>query len=86
MIRSFVGFGELFARNVLGVRFGWPLHNNTPTTGSSSSRANTGGVGLRSAGAYNTSNVNGGRGVGTDVPGHAGAKTALEGVVESVAE
>ncbi|GAA5898597.1 uncharacterized protein JCM6883_003365 [Sporobolomyces salmoneus] len=80
-----LGFGELFARNVLGVRFGWPLHNDTATTGSSS-RANTGGVGLRSAGAYKTSNVNGGRGVGTDVPGHAGAKTALEGVVESIAE
>ncbi|GAA5961065.1 hypothetical protein JCM3765_006524 [Sporobolomyces pararoseus] len=76
-----LGFGELFARNVLGVRFGWPLHNNTSTTGSSS-RANTGGVGLRSAGAYKTA----GQGVGTDVPGHAGAKTALEGVVESVAE
>lgn len=76
-----LGFGELFARNVLGVRFGWPLHNNTSTTGSSS-RANTGGVGLRSAGAYKTA----GTGVGTDVPGHAGAKTALEGVVESVAE
>ncbi|GAA6019394.1 hypothetical protein JCM11491_004813 [Sporobolomyces phaffii] len=75
-----LGFGELFARNVLGVRFGWPLHNNTSTT------ANTGGVGLRSAGAYNTSNANGGRGVGTDVPGHAGAKTTLEGVVESVVE
>ncbi|GAA5869220.1 hypothetical protein JCM16303_000396 [Sporobolomyces ruberrimus] len=81
-----LGFGELFARNVLGVRFGWPLHNNTSTTASASSRANTGGVGLRSAGAYKTSNVNGGQGIGTDVPGHAGAKTALEGVVETVAE
>ncbi|GAA5938363.1 uncharacterized protein JCM15063_000715 [Sporobolomyces koalae] len=79
-----LGFGELFARNVLGVRFGWPLHNDTATTGSSS-RANTGGVGLRSAGSYKASN-NGGHGVGTDVPGHAGAKTALEGVVESIAE
>lgn len=83
--RCLAGFGELFARNVLGVRFGWPLHNDASTTGSSA-RANTGGVGLRSAGAYKTSNVNGGQGVATDVPGHAGAKTALEGVVESVAE
>ncbi|GAA5858351.1 hypothetical protein JCM1840_001159 [Sporobolomyces johnsonii] len=77
-----LGFGELFARNVLGVRLGWPLHNPTSTT--APGRANTTGVGLRAAGS--AAPGGGGRGVGTDVPGHAGAKTAVEGIVEAAAE
>ncbi|GAA5949949.1 hypothetical protein JCM21900_005535 [Sporobolomyces salmonicolor] len=80
-----LGFGELFARNVLGVRLGWPLHNPTSTTSAPGTRANTAGVGLRAAGST-AGQGGGGRGVGTDVPGHAGAKTAVEGIVEAAAE
>lgn len=70
------GFGELFARNVLGVRLGWPLASSGQQQGSQ--RANTGSVGLRAAG----SRAN----VGREVPGHAGAKTAAEAAVEGARE
>ncbi|GAA6027927.1 hypothetical protein JCM8097_001785 [Rhodosporidiobolus ruineniae] len=70
-----LGFGELFARNVLGVRLGWPLHSSSPTV-PATGRANTSGVGLRSAGTR----------VGTEVPGHAAAKTAVEAVAETAAQ
>ncbi|GAA5969822.1 hypothetical protein JCM11641_008051 [Rhodosporidiobolus odoratus] len=79
-----LGFGELFARNVLGVRLGWPLHSSSPTV-PASGRANTAGVGLRSAGVAPSSSSPSGR-IGTETPGHAGAKTALEAVVEGAAQ
>ncbi|GAA5835846.1 hypothetical protein JCM11251_007442 [Rhodosporidiobolus azoricus] len=71
-----LGFGELFARNVLGVRLGWPLHSSSPTVPATGGRANTAGVGLRSAGTR----------IGTEVPQHAGAKTAVEAVVEGASQ
>ncbi|GAA6014160.1 hypothetical protein JCM10207_006117 [Rhodosporidiobolus poonsookiae] len=71
-----LGFGELFARNVLGVRLGWPLHSSSPTV-PAAGRANTAGVGLRAAGT--------GPRVGTEVPGNAAAKTAVEAVAEGAA-
>ncbi|BGP54552.1 hypothetical protein JCM8202v2_002138 [Rhodotorula sphaerocarpa] len=74
-----LGFGELFARNVLGVRLGWPLASSgSAAQGQSSQRANTGSVGLRAAGAN--------PGVGREVPGHAGTKTAAEAAAEGVRE
>lgn len=79
LTKPHAGFGELFARNVLGVRLGWPLASsaNQQSQGSQQ-RANTGSVGLRAAGA----NPN----IGREVPGHAGAKTATEAVVEGARE
>ncbi|GAA5820790.1 hypothetical protein JCM3770_000994 [Rhodotorula araucariae] len=74
-----LGFGELFARNVVGVRLGWPLASASASA-SSPGRANTAGVGLRAAGAA------GARGRGADVPGHAGVKTAVEAAGEAVRE
>ncbi|BGP38782.1 hypothetical protein JCM10450v2_002736 [Rhodotorula kratochvilovae] len=71
-----LGFGELFARNVVGVRLGWPLASSSSSSGAASGRANTAGVGLRAAGARGTA----------DVPGHAGAKTAVEAAGEVVRE
>lgn len=77
------GFGELFARNVLGVRLGWPLASSPASASQGSQqRANTGSVGLRAAGASANSNPN----IGREVPGHAGAKTATEAVVEGARE
>ncbi|GAA5975700.1 hypothetical protein JCM10908_005250 [Rhodotorula pacifica] len=75
-----LGFGELFARNVLGVRLGWPLaaSGSSSQPQGSSQRANTSSVGLRAAGSNSS--------VGREVPGHAGAKTAAEAVVEGARE
>ncbi|KPV76220.1 uncharacterized protein RHOBADRAFT_52258 [Rhodotorula graminis WP1] len=67
-------FGELFARNFIGVRLGWPLGGSSSSS-SSGARANTSGVGLRAAGGRRA-----------DVPGHAGAKTAVEAAGEAVRE
>lgn len=72
------GFGELFARNVLGVRLGWPLASSSSST-ASSTRANTSSVGLRAAGRTNPN-------IGHEVPGHAGAKTVAEAAGEAVRE
>ncbi|GAA5910319.1 hypothetical protein JCM8208_006005 [Rhodotorula glutinis] len=69
-----LGFGELFARNFIGVRLGWPLGGSSSSS-SSGARANTSGVGLRAAGGRRA-----------DVPGHAGAKTAVEAAGEAVRE
>ncbi|GAA5867250.1 hypothetical protein JCM3774_002388 [Rhodotorula dairenensis] len=79
-----LGFGELFARNVLGVRLGWPVASSPSSSNQQGARANTGSVGLRAAGpnAPNAPNAN----IGREVPGHAGAKTAAEAVVEGARE
>ncbi|GAA5840921.1 hypothetical protein JCM9279_001261 [Rhodotorula babjevae] len=69
-----LGFGELFARNFIGVRLGWPLGGSSSSS-SAGARANTSGVGLRAAGGRRA-----------DVPGHAGAKTAVEAAGEAVRE
>ncbi|BGP30875.1 hypothetical protein JCM10296v2_002634 [Rhodotorula toruloides] len=73
-----LGFGELFARNVLGVRLGWPLASSSSSS-NTSTRANTSSVGLRAAGRTNPN-------IGHEVPGHAGAKTVAEAAGEAVRE
>ncbi|GJN87565.1 hypothetical protein Rhopal_000519-T1 [Rhodotorula paludigena] len=76
-----LGFGELFARNVIGVRLGWPLSSSSaPAQQQQPQRANTSGLGLRAAGSGPSPNV------GRDVPGHAAAKTAAEAAGEAVRE
>ncbi|KAK4703893.1 hypothetical protein P7C70_g2322, partial [Phenoliferia sp. Uapishka_3] len=65
-----LGFGELFARNYLGVRLGW----GTPFTGTDGGRANTSSVGLGAVGRANP--------LAPGERGSAGARTAAGAAVK----
>ena len=62
-----IGFGELFARNFVGVRLGWGNPFRAPSATQPGGQANTSSVGLRAAGNH-------------PLAGSAGARTAVEAV------
>ena len=73
---SFVGFGEIFARDWLGPLFGFGRNRSSST--SSNQSFSQSGLGIRGAGNQ--------RGGAQDVPGHAAAKTAIETVAEEIVQ
>lgn len=81
----FAGFGELFARNVLGVHLGWGSPFVAPgAEDGQAGRANTSGVGLRAAGSASKGSAP----FGTKGPlgGGSGSRTGADELVEAVTQ
>jgi len=82
-----LGLGEIFARDWMApfFRFTFGKRDSAGGQGPRSSTLGTSGVGLRSAGSGSRSRSSSTRGGAQDVPGHAGAKTAIETLTENAA-